>query len=244
MANIVLVHGAWLGGWVWKLVAPALRQAGHHVFTPTLTGLGERVHLAHPGIGLDTHILDIVNLLEFEDLYEVMLVGHSYSGIVITGAADVVPQRLQNLVYLDAFVPADGQSLHDLVPPGAGDYNRALAQAQGDGWRMPLEDRWRTGTEENLRWMNPRWTDQPLKTFEQPVQLGNTAAAGLRRVYIHCIRDTEHDMMIPFARHAAESPAWELYELPAEHTPMVTLPDALATLLLELAAEHSRKATP
>lgn len=108
MTTFVLVHGAWLGGWAWKHVTPRLRMAGHEVFAPTLTGLGERVHLAHPGVGLETHIQDVVNVLVFEDLQQVTLVGHSYGGIVITSVADRTPERLAQLVYLDAFVPEDG----------------------------------------------------------------------------------------------------------------------------------------
>src|SRR5690242_2869175 len=107
MATYVLVPGAWLGGWCWQRVTPLLRAAGHEVYTPTLTGLGERVHLGSPETDLDTHIQDIVNVLVYEDLRDVVLLGHSYSGMVVTGVADRVPDRLSQLVYLDAIVPND-----------------------------------------------------------------------------------------------------------------------------------------
>src|SRR5579871_2677956 len=110
MATFVLVHGGWDGGWAWRAIANDLRAAGHEVFTPTMTGSGERVHLASPAIDLSTHVTDIANVLRYEDLYDVILVGSSYGGIVITGVAEVVPERLRQLVYLDAFVPQDGQS--------------------------------------------------------------------------------------------------------------------------------------
>jgi pimeloyl-ACP methyl ester carboxylesterase len=115
MANFVLVHGAWHGGWCWRFVRERLKE--HQVFTPSLTGLGERRHLAGPDIDLETHITDVVSLLEMEDLHDVMLVGHSYGGMVVTGAADRVPQRIKRLVYLDAFVPENGKCLLDYVVP-------------------------------------------------------------------------------------------------------------------------------
>ncbi|MCL5997844.1 MAG: alpha/beta hydrolase [Chloroflexi bacterium] len=229
MTTFVLVHGAWLGGWAWKSVAPRLREASHAVFTPTLTGLGERVHLANPEVGLDTHIQDVVNILEYEDLRQVVLVGHSYGGIVITGVADRAAERIAQLIYLDAFVPGDGQSLYDLVPEGGRRHNRELAQ--GDGWRIPLELQWRTGPEEQLRWMNPRWTDHPLKCFEQPVRLTKPAGAGLSRTYIRCTENVATGQL--FARFASD-PTWRVRELATTHTAMVTAPQALAELLLEL----------
>src|SRR4051812_1484157 len=114
MATFVLVPGAWMGGWCWKKLTPGLQAAGHQVYTPTLTGLGERVHLARPEIDLDTHTQDIVNLLEFEEARDVILVGHSYAGTVVTSVADRVPERLSMLVYLDSGAPPDGKSVFDL----------------------------------------------------------------------------------------------------------------------------------
>src|SRR5215831_5722049 len=136
MATFVLVHGAWHGGWCWKKVTPLLRAAGHEVYTPTLTGLGERVHLASPKVDLTTHIQDVVNVLDYEDLHEVVLVGHSYGGVVIAGVADRVPSRVGHLVYLDAGVPHNGEGYLDLLPN-----LRALieedSRLNGDGWRVP-----------------------------------------------------------------------------------------------------------
>src|SRR5713101_4428932 len=111
MATFVLVQGGWVGGWYWKRVTPLLSAAGHEVFAPTLTGLGERAHLAAPDIGLETHIQDVLGVLTYEDLSNVVLVGHSYGGMVITGVAERAPERLAHLVYFDAFVPTDGQAL-------------------------------------------------------------------------------------------------------------------------------------
>jgi pimeloyl-ACP methyl ester carboxylesterase len=226
MATFVLVHGAWLGGWVWRHVTPRLRAHGHLVHAPTLTGLGERVHLASPAVGLETHVSDVVNLLEYEDLDRVVLVGHSYAGIVVTGAADRVPARIGQLVYLDAFVPDDGQSLHDLVPAGGAAHSRDLAAREGDGWRIPLEAEWRTGP----AWMHDRWTDQPLRCFEEGVRLSG-AAAHLPRTYVRC---TENAATGPLFDRFAREPGWRVRELTADHAAMATAPEALSELLLDL----------
>ena len=119
MTNFVLVHGAWVGGWTWRANAQALRKAGHEAYTPTMTGIGERIHLMSPSINLDTHITDILNVIKHEELSDVVLVGHSYGGMVITGAADALPDKITSLVYLDAFVPENDKSLVSLIPPGA-----------------------------------------------------------------------------------------------------------------------------
>ena len=118
MATFLVCHGAWLAGWAWKKVRPLLRAAGHEVFTPTYTGLGERAHHASPAVDLEMHIADALAVIEFEALEDITLVGHSYGGMVATGVADRVPERIRQLVYLDAFVPGHGQSLLDLLPPG------------------------------------------------------------------------------------------------------------------------------
>ena len=137
MSSYVLVHGAWGGGWYWKKLLPLLHAQGHEVYAATLTGLGERVHLANPEIGLGTHVHDVVNLLAYEDLSDVILVGHSYGGMVITGVADCVPERIAHLAYLDAFVPEQGQSLVDLIPAERRAHVHEQAEVEGDGWRVP-----------------------------------------------------------------------------------------------------------
>jgi pimeloyl-ACP methyl ester carboxylesterase len=136
VATFVIVHGAWSGGHAWRWLRPLLRAAGHEVFTPALTGLGERSHLANAQIDLDTHVLDVVGVLEYEDLLQALLVGHSYGGMVITGVADRVPERLAQLVYLDAEVPMDGQSEFDLLPPEERAVYQESARSKGQGWRI------------------------------------------------------------------------------------------------------------
>ena len=137
MATFVLVPGGWSSGWQLRAVATHLRADGHQVITPTLTGLGERVHLAHPDVNLETHIQDIVNVIHFEDLNDVILVGYSYSGMVTTAVADRLPERLARLIYVDAYVPNDGQSLADILGPQVMSMLREYADQYGDGWRLP-----------------------------------------------------------------------------------------------------------
>ena len=137
MATFVLVHGAWHGSWCWKRVRKLLQTEGHDVFTPTLTGVGERSHLISPQVNLDTHVADVVNLIRWEELTDVVLCGHSYGGCVITGVADRVPERLRALVYLDAFILENGQSLHDLLPRDVAEGQVRGARETGDGWRVP-----------------------------------------------------------------------------------------------------------
>ena len=174
MATFVLVHGAFVGGWSWRWVAPYLRGAGHDVYSPTLTGHGERVHLASPQIDLDTHIEDVVNLLHYEDLTGVVLVGYSYGGMVVAGVADRVPERIAHVVYLDSDVPRDG----DTSGPRRAEHaaREELARAHGDGWRVPpadagVETLLEEFPEEQRRWIAARLTPQLLKTWTQPIRL-------------------------------------------------------------------------
>src|SRR5215211_1299856 len=138
MATYVLVPGAWLGGWVWQDVAARLRGRGHDVYPITLTGLGERVHLARPEVDLETHITDVVNTVQWNDLEDVILAGHSYAGTVITGVADRIPDRIQQLVYVDSAPLADGMAMTDLYPPDAVVALRQAVDQAGDGWRWPF----------------------------------------------------------------------------------------------------------
>lgn len=233
-ATFVLIHGAWHGGWCWKKVTPLLRAAGYEVFTPTLTGLAERAHLLGPDIGLHTHIADIVGLLEYEDLYNVILVGHSYGGMVISGVAEAVAARLAHLVFLDAFVPQDGQSLFDTIPD-QGAAMKKIAEESGDGWQVPLGNATFGVTDEvDVAWMTPRITAQPLCSFTESVRLTNQAALALPRSYVLCRQD-EPSLFDPFAKQAQHA-GWGYYELMTVHDAMITMPEALANILLEVIA--------
>jgi pimeloyl-ACP methyl ester carboxylesterase len=239
MITYVLVHGAWHGGWCWKKVTPLLRASGYAVFTPTLTGLGERSHLLSPDVSLHTHIQDVVAVLEYEDLREVVLVGHSYGGMVITGVAERVPERLSQLVYLDAFVPEHGQSLFDIHFPEERARFQDLARTQGDGWRIPRSDlgrdlaQWGVTEPDDVAWMRPRIGAQPLRAFTQSVQRQNPAAQALPRAYIRCTQGPSPTFAATAARVRADQ-RWHYRELPTRHDAMVTMPQQLAVSLLEL----------
>jgi pimeloyl-ACP methyl ester carboxylesterase len=168
----LLVHGAWHGGWCWDRVAPVLRRAGHEVYTPTLTGLGDRAAAAAPDVGLSTHIQDVVRVLEAEDLQQVILVGHSYAGFVITGVAQRARGRLARLVFLDAFLPEDGQSVRDYQPPDLDD----IVRRTGDGWRLPMTALFPVealGLRDtaDLRWVRENLRDQPYRTFTERLRV-------------------------------------------------------------------------
>jgi pimeloyl-ACP methyl ester carboxylesterase len=249
MATFVLVPGAWHGGWCWKRVTALLRAASHEVFAPTLTGLGERSHLAGPNVNLSTHILDVENLLTFEDLERVILVGHSYAGMVITGVAERAPDRLAQLVYLDAFVPEDGQALVDIMAPEP--QQRAAMEervrTEGHGWSLPslrpgpwepfLREHWRITDEADLRWIMARLDPHPYATMTEAVRRANPTAAALPRTYVRCalVPHPHFDRFAATAKRAGSG--WRYREVASGHDAMVTAPHEVAALLLELAQE-------
>jgi len=232
MAIFVLCHGGWGGSWQWRTIPDLLRVNGHRVFTPTFTGLGERVHLANPDVDLNTHITDIVNVILFEELHDVVLVGYSYSGMVITGVAEKIPDRISHLVYLDAVVPQDGQSLADLLGPEIKTQLFAAIEQQGDGWKMPHV---------SSKPGDPRMTPQPSKSGTQPVVLRNPAARSLPRSFIYCTEGQDGMLMEPPIRHAAETAisdvSWHYYELQTDHHPMENISQELAGLLSTIATQ-------
>jgi pimeloyl-ACP methyl ester carboxylesterase len=207
------------------------------VFTPALTGLGHRAHLAGPRTDLDTHIEDIAAVLHFEDLRDVILVGHSYGGMVITGVADRGSDRLAHLVYLDADVPMDGQSEFDLLPPDEGAGYEEAARARGDGWRIPppFPDPLPPGTPAVVAWAVERMVPHPLRTLTQPLRLTRPDAAWPPRTYVLCTQGKEGEPVPPYLERVSTDPEWRLIELPAGHSAHVTAPDALAGALVEIA---------
>jgi pimeloyl-ACP methyl ester carboxylesterase len=234
MATIVVCHGAWSAGWAWKKVRPLLRAAGHDVYTPTYTGLGERAHLTSRAIDLDAHIADVLAVLDCEDLRDIVLIGHSYGGMVATGVADRAAERIAKLVYLDAFVPENGQCLFDLLPPGAGAKRLEEARSNGDGWLLSPNPSPPDTSAEDLAWITPRRRWQPAGTFTQPLALAG-AAARLPRTYIYCTRITPEDTFGQFARRFRADEAWQFLEIDASHSPNVTAPEALAQLIDRIA---------
>jgi pimeloyl-ACP methyl ester carboxylesterase len=235
MATFLIAHGAWSAAWAWKKMRTLMQARGHGLHIPTYTGLGERAHRASREIGLQTHIADVLGTLEFEDLHDVVLVGHSYGGMVATGVADRARARLRRLVYLDAFVPRDGQSLLDLLPPDVRERMREAARTAGEGWRVPPNPVPLDTSETDLAWLLPRRVMHPLRAFEDALHLTGPEGT-VPRAYIYCTRIAPGDVFGPFAARARWEPGWQYLELDASHSPNVTAPEALATLLDKLAA--------
>jgi pimeloyl-ACP methyl ester carboxylesterase len=235
MATYVLVHGAWHGSWCWKRVRKALQSAGHDVFTPTLTGVGERSHLNSPSVNLDTHIADVLNLIQWEQLSDVILCGHSYAGCVVTGAADRIPDRIRALVYLDAFVLEDGECLFDLQPEGQAQAMRQQAKATGDGWKVaPIPAEVFEVNPRDRAWVDAQCTPQSLACFEQRIKL----TGGLRRVRnITHILATGFREGSPFPKchERAKAKGWNTLTMHSGHDVMLDLPDELTAFLLRLA---------
>ena len=234
MATIVLTHGAWSAAWAWKKMRPLLAAAGHEFFSPTYTGLGERAHLAHPDIDLSTHIHDVAAVFEMEDLRDVTLLGHSYGGMVATGVADRLPDRIARVVYIDAFAPKDSQSLFDLVGPKAEANMRAGAQKNGDGWKLPINPMPADTAPDDLAWASPRRRPQPIKTFEQKLRLGSPITPP--RHYIYAKRSGPGDVFRQFADRAKSEAGWKCHEIDASHNPHITCADVLMGLLTQIMA--------
>lgn len=233
MATFVLVHGMWAGGWYWQQVAPLLRAAGQDVLTPTLTGLGERSHLARPDVDLETHVADIENVLVYEDLHDVILVGHSYAGMIVRGVADRAAERLRMLVYLDAFVPQDGERVLDIWPAAYRPDFEAMA-AGLDGWRIPTLD---PGDEdpEIVAWEAGRATPHPIATFRTPIRLAHEVPLDVAQVFIHCTDKPDGDPFGQYAAMAQASDEWEYQTIDAVHDVMAVRPGELTVRLLALA---------
>jgi pimeloyl-ACP methyl ester carboxylesterase len=225
--TFVLVHGGLHGGWCWKKVVPLLRAAGHDALTPSLSGMGERVHLLDSTIDLSTQVRDVVNVLAYEDLREVVLVGHSYGGMVIAGAHAAAHERIAHLVYLDAFLPDDGKALSDYAP---------VPPTREDGWRVPPiggPELFGVTDPDDIAWMTARFGDQPLATFTEQVQARQQHPTRPHASFIQC---TETPWFAEAAERARQR-NYGYYELfTAGHDAMVTKPRALAKLLLDIAS--------
>jgi pimeloyl-ACP methyl ester carboxylesterase len=230
--TFLVCHGAWSAGWAWKKMHPLMQGAGHRLVTPTYTGLGERVHLANPSIDIETHIQDVLNVIKYEDLHDFVLLGHSYGGMVATGVADRARDCVSQLIYLDAFVPADGQSLLDLYEPAQARI-RELTKS-GDGWRVPPNPTPADTSPADLEWITARRVDMPIKCFETKLRLQHGELT-LPRSYIYCTRKPPDDTFRQFAR-LKNDPAWRYFELDASHSPNVTAPAELMSLLQRIVA--------
>ncbi len=231
--TFVLVHGAWHGGWCWQRVADRLRGAGHKVFTPTLTGLGERSHLLRSGIDLKTHIADVVNVMKWERLEDVVLCGHSYGGMVISGAAEEMAPAIRSIVFLDAFVPQNGEAARDLTAPAV----RELASAALQRGELAIPPRPAEAFGVNTAdraWVDRLCVGQPIGTFTDKIALSGAHSRVARKTYIRAASyaNPGFDRALAAAR---SDPSWRTYDVPCGHVVMVDAPDRRAEILLEAA---------
>lgn len=229
----VLLHGAFHGGWCWQRVADPLRAAGHRVFTPTQTGLGERAHLLHADIGITVFIQDLVNVIESEELRDIILVGHSFGGLAITGAADRLPDRIRHIVYLDAVVLQNGQSVYSTFPPQLVQARMKIAQDHDGGKSFPpfKPEAFAVTNPADQAWLARRLTAHPAKTYSEPITLKNPPAHGLKRTFVRCTKPL-YPPVNASADWVRKQTGWNFVELAAGHDAMVTEPKELTELLL------------
>jgi pimeloyl-ACP methyl ester carboxylesterase len=240
MSTFVLVHGAWHGGWCWKRVRRALQAQGHDVFTPTLTGVADRSHLLSCEVNLDTHIEDVVNLIRWEELSDVVLCGHSYGGCVISGVAERIPGRIGALVYLDAFVLEDGENLLQNVHESQREQVLEGARSVGEGWKAPpIPAEVFNVNSKDLEWVNRQCTMHPLASFEQRLKLGE----GIRQVknvtFILATGWQDTPFLPSFER--AKSKGWKTLEIACGHDVMLDAPGELAIVLGEVSARAAAR---
>jgi len=231
--NFVLVHGAWHGGWCWRRVADRLHGGGHAVFTPTLTGLGERSHLMRAGIGLDTHIADVVNAITWEGLNDVVLCGHSYGGFIISGVAEKIAPAIRSIVFLDAFMPRDGESVRELTGPAVREAIDASLQ-RGDPGIAPRSAEAFGVNPADRAWVDRLCVPQPIATVTDKIRLTGTVDRIARKTYVRAVSyaNPGFDRALGAIR---SNPSWRTYEVACGHDVMVDAPDRLCEILLEAA---------
>jgi len=232
MADFVLVHGAWHGAWCWKRILPGLWQAGHRAFAVTLTGTGERAHQLSPSITLLTHVEDVVAVMEAEELQQAIVVGHSYGGMVITGVADRLPQRIARLVYLDAVVPLPGESWSSGHPPQTQAQRREAIAATGS--IAPADPAMFGIAGEDAQWLARRQTPQPGGVYDEPLQFDAARVAALPRTFIDCNAPALPTIALMRER-VRQQPGWQVHEIPTGHDAMISAPQELLRHLLAAA---------
>ena len=224
-APFVLVHGAWHGGWCWRRVADRLTGKGYYVSAPTLTGLGERAHLASDAVTLSTHIDDVVNEIKWKDLDRLVLVGHSYGGMVITGVAERIRERIAAIVYLDAFIPADGQSVAALRAPTAAPYPPMIPPPAAAAFKV---------NEKDVAWVNSKLTPQPAKSFTEPLRVTDAYQTIAKKVYVRAPAFSQVSFDAAYRRVRGDR-SWKTLEVSCGHDLMLDQPTELAELLESLA---------
>ena len=234
MARFVVAHGAWSAGWAWKKMYSVMAAAGHEIFTPTWTGIGERRHLASEQVNLSMHIADLVQHMETEDHSDVVLLAHSYGGMVATGAMAAIGHRVRQIIYLDAVVPERGESMLDTADPAVRDaLMQRVAETGSTPWLVPSNPMPPDTSEQDLKWISSRRVEQPLATFTEPCPFG-ASEIRVPKAYIYCLRIGPGDMFGRFAAHANSTDDWVYREIDASHSPNITAPMELLDILEEL----------
>jgi pimeloyl-ACP methyl ester carboxylesterase len=231
--TFVLVHGAWHGGWAWQRVADRLRARGHIVFAPTLTGLGERAHLLRPGIDLSLHIADVLGVIRYERLDDIVLVGHSNGGCIISGVAEAVPNAIRSIVFLDAFIPDSGDATIDLVQPAVREVIEAALE-RGD-ITIPVRDAAAFLVNEKDRaWVDSLAGAHPIGTMTEKLRLTGARERIPKKTYIRASGYPNVSFEKAYARAKSDA-GWRTYEVPGGHDVMINEPDRLTEILLEVA---------
>ncbi|MEX2035357.1 MAG: alpha/beta fold hydrolase [Xanthobacteraceae bacterium] len=231
--TFVLVHGAWHGGWCWRRVSDCLEQGGHKVFTPTLTGLGERSHLLRAGIDVSTHIADVVNVLKWERLSDVVLCGHSYGGLVVSGVAEQMAEKIGSIVFLDAFLPENGDSMAELTSQAVRD-QLTSASERGELGVPARSAAAFLVNEKDQAWVDSLCVPQPIGTMTEKLKLSGARERIGKKAYIRAAAYPNPGFDKAYARVKADR-AWRSYEVPCGHDVMVDMPQRLAEILLEVA---------
>jgi pimeloyl-ACP methyl ester carboxylesterase len=230
--TFVLVHGAWHGGWCWRPVADLLEKKGNKVFAPTLTGLADRSHLMDPKINISTHIADVANLIKWENLENVVLVGHSYAGFVISGVAEQMPEKIGSIIYLDAFVPNNGDSLVSIASPQFRDYIKGAVDKGQPSLASPKAAAF--VAEQHRAWVDSKTTPQPIATYTEAANVSGARDKIGKRTYIRAKAYTSPAFDAIQAKLAA-SEGWRIYEVQSNHDAMIDAPDRIAEILIERA---------
>jgi pimeloyl-ACP methyl ester carboxylesterase len=231
--TFVLVHGAWGGGWVWRRVADLLEMRGHKVFAPTMTGLGERSHLLDSKVNLATHVTDVRNVIRWEGLGDIVLVGHSYGGMVITGVAEQIPNAIRSIVFVDADFPQHGQAVVDLAPPSFRDLIRGLEQ-RGEISLRPQPASASDVNEMDRAWIDSQCTPHPLASLIQPVTETGARERVARKAYVRATNNLHPAHDATYSKYRS-IPGWRTYAVACGHYVMVDMPERLTEILLDVA---------
>lgn len=230
--TFLLVHGSWHGGWCWRRVADVLEKSGHKAYAPTLTGLGERSHLMNGLITLDTHITDVANVIKWENLDNVVLVGHSYAGFVISGVAEKALPSISSIVFLDAFLPDNGQRVVDLAPPELKANALKAAERNEVGRPVPPAKTFHVN-EKDQAWVDAKMTPQPTFVSLQPIVLTGAREKIAKKTYIRAT-SSPSPLFDGYLEKLKSDPAWRTYTVPCGHDVMVDMPERLSDILIEV----------